>query len=170
MSKDAKSSRKNSGSRIRVRARLSEGVGKKKNKGRRLHLIEEEVHMEQQVYRIYAVLSAFEESKAACISDMLQKVSNRQYLHAIRMAEKFLLCGRVLIASIDDLEFQFATLSMKGMSHVQEAHALSQDSRALHTALARLGVWLSQDGHDALATGLACYLKILIQVALTGAL
>lgn len=60
------------------------------------------------------VLSAFEESSAACISDMLRQVSNGQYLEAIRMAEKFILHVEVLFATIDDLEYQFARLNLKG--------------------------------------------------------
>jgi hypothetical protein len=88
--------------------------------------------MEQQVYRIWTyvsssppdlnllnllsirVLSAFEESSAACISDMLRQVSNGAYLDAIRMAEKFILHVEVLFGTIDDLEFYFASLNMKG--------------------------------------------------------
>ena len=61
------------------------------------------------------VLSAFEESSAACISDMLRQVSNGQYLEAIRMAEKFILHVEVLFATIDDLEYQFARLNQKGV-------------------------------------------------------
>ncbi len=66
----------------------------------------------------FRVLSAFEESSAACISDMLRQVSNGQYLDAIRMAEKFILHVEVLFATIDDLEYQFARLNMKGRSRV----------------------------------------------------
>lgn len=60
------------------------------------------------------MLSAFEESSAACISDMLRQVSNGQYLEAIRMAEKFILHVEVLFATIDDLEYQFSRLNLKG--------------------------------------------------------
>lgn len=93
-------------------------------------LKDKQTRMEQQVYRIWtyvqlhyaltsllsipSVLSAFEESSAACISDMLRQVSNGQYLEAIRMAEKFILHVEVLFATIDDLEFSFARLNMKG--------------------------------------------------------
>ncbi|KAJ7890663.1 hypothetical protein B0H14DRAFT_2690252, partial [Mycena olivaceomarginata] len=84
-------------------------------------LKDKQVRMEQQVYRIWTVLSAFEESSAACISDMLRQVSNGQYLDAIRMAEKFILHVEVLFATIDDLEYHFYRLNMKGMSHVREA-------------------------------------------------
>jgi len=45
---------------------------------------------------------------------MLRQVSNGAYLDAIRMAEKFILHVEVLFGAIDDLEFHFASLSMKG--------------------------------------------------------
>lgn len=60
------------------------------------------------------MLSAFEESSAACISDMLRQVSNGQYLEAIRMAEKFILHVEVLFATIDDLETSFSRMSLRG--------------------------------------------------------
>ncbi|EDR14675.1 LIM domain-containing protein [Laccaria bicolor S238N-H82] len=138
-------------------------------------LKDKQVRMEQQVYRIWTVLSAFEESSAACISDMLRQVSNGQYLDAIRMAEKFILHVEVLFATIDDLEFHFALLSMKGMSHVREARMLCRKTVELFTLLShtqetgarRMG--MTQE-LLALVTGLAHYLKILIRIALTGAL
>jgi hypothetical protein len=64
---------------------------------------------------MFSVLSAFEESSAACISDMLRAVSSGQYLEAIRMAEKFILHVEILFAVIDDLEGQFAVRSAKGI-------------------------------------------------------
>ncbi|TFK32780.1 LIM domain-containing protein [Crucibulum laeve] len=138
-------------------------------------LKDKQIRMEQQVYRIWTVLSAFEESSAACISDMLRQVSNGQYLDAIRMAEKFILHVEVLFATIDDLEFHFARLNMKGMSHVREARMLCRKTVELFTLLSH-----TQETGDrrigmtqellALVTGLAHYLKILIRIALTGAL
>ncbi|EPQ56467.1 hypothetical protein GLOTRDRAFT_75157 [Gloeophyllum trabeum ATCC 11539] len=138
-------------------------------------LREKQVRMEQQVYRIWTVLSAFEESSAACISDMLRQVSNGQYLEAIRMAEKFILHVEVLFATIDDLEYWFASLSVKGMSHVREARMLCRKtvdllkllSHTQETGARRMG--MTQE-LLALVTGLAHYLKILIRIALTGAL
>ncbi|RDB23715.1 Rho-type GTPase-activating protein 1 [Hypsizygus marmoreus] len=138
-------------------------------------LKEKQVRMEQQVYRIWTVLSAFEESSAACISDMLRQVSNGQYLDAIRMAEKFILHVEVLFATIDDLEYHFARLNQKGMSHVREARMLCRKTVELFTLLShtqetgsrRMG--MTQE-LLALVTGLAHYLKILIRIALTGAL
>ena len=47
---------------------------------------------------------------------MLRQVSNGQYLDAIRMAEKFILHVEVLFASIDDLEYHFARLKLKGLT------------------------------------------------------
>lgn len=139
------------------------------------------------------VLSAFEESSAACISDMLRQVSNGQYLEAIRMAEKFILHVEVLFAAIDDLEYQFSQLNLKGwclnwpdlnmtcthtasgMSHVREARMLCRKTVDLFTLLShtqetgsrRIG--MTQE-LLALVTGLAHYLKILIRIALTAAL
>ncbi|KAH9893484.1 RhoGAP-domain-containing protein [Cubamyces lactineus] len=138
-------------------------------------LREKQIRMEQQVYRIWTVLSAFEESSAACISDMLRQVSNGQYLEAIRMAEKFILHVEVLFATIDDLEYHFTRLRLKGMSHVREARMLCRKTVDLFTLLShtqetgarRMG--MTQE-LLALVTGLAHYLKILIRIALTGAL
>ncbi|KAF8909401.1 hypothetical protein CPB84DRAFT_1516605 [Gymnopilus junonius] len=138
-------------------------------------LKDKQLRMEQQVYRIWTVLSAFEESSAACISDMLRQVSNGAYLDAIRMAEKFILHVEVLFGTIDDLEFHFASLNMKGMSHVREARMLCRKTVELFTLLShtqetgarRMG--MTQE-LLALVTGLAHYLKILIRIALTGAL
>ncbi|KAL4268903.1 RhoGAP-domain-containing protein [Pleurotus pulmonarius] len=138
-------------------------------------LKERQIRMEQQVYRIWTVLSAFEESSAACISDMLRQVSNGQYLDAIRMAEKFILHVEVLFATIDDLEYHFLRLNQKGMSHVREARMLCRKTVELFTLLShtqetgarRMG--MTQE-LLALVTGLAHYLKILIRIALTGAL
>ncbi|KAI9464264.1 hypothetical protein F5148DRAFT_187508 [Russula earlei] len=145
--------------------------------GRETHasLKEKQIRMEQQVYRIWTVLSAFEESSAACISDMLRHVSSGQYLEAIRMAEKFILHVEVLFATIDDLEWHFARLIIKGMSHVREARMLCRKTVDLFTLLShtqetgarRMG--MTQE-LLALVTGLAHYLKILIRIALTGAL
>ncbi|KAF8552183.1 hypothetical protein OG21DRAFT_1523925, partial [Imleria badia] len=134
-----------------------------------------QVRMEQLVYRIWTILSAFEESSAACISDMLRQVNNGQYLDAIRMAEKFILHVEVLFGTIDDLEYHCARLSLKGMSHVREARMLCRKTVDLFTLLShtqetgsrRIG--MTQE-LLALVTGLAHYLKILIRIALTGAL
>ncbi|KAG6336047.1 hypothetical protein ID866_3046 [Astraeus odoratus] len=138
-------------------------------------LKEKQARMEQLVYRIWTVLSAFEESSAACISDMLRQVSNGQYLDAIRMAEKFILHVEVLFGTIDDLEYHSSRLNLKGMSLVREARMLCRKTVDLFTLLSRTQetgsrrIGMTQE-LLALVTGIAHYLKILIRIALTGAL
>ena len=52
--------------------------------------------------------SAFEESSAACISDILRQVRDGQYLEAIRIAEKFILHIEVFFVMSIDLEAYFS--------------------------------------------------------------
>ncbi len=80
--------------------------------------------MEERVYRIWTVLSAFEESSAACISEMLRHVSSGRYLGGVRMAEKFILHVEILFSAIDDLEANFRKEEAKGISHIREARML----------------------------------------------
>jgi len=47
---------------------------------------------------------------------MLRHVSDSQYLEAIRNAENFILHVEVLFATIDDLEYIFTSLGIKGES------------------------------------------------------
>lgn len=128
--------------------------------------------MEQQVNSIWTILSSFEESSAACISDMLRHVSDGEYLDAVRDAERFILHVEVLFAAIDDLEFCFAIRNLKGMSHVREARVLCKKTVDLFTLLQQPNK--NQGGMTqellALVTGLAHYLKVLIRIALTAAL
>ncbi|KAG9017166.1 hypothetical protein FRB90_001518 [Tulasnella sp. 427] len=148
-------------------------------------LKETQIRMETLVFRIWTHLSAFEESSAACISDMLRHVSNGMYLDAIRMAEKFILHVEVLFAVIDELEAGFARAGAKGMSHVREARMLCRKTVDLFTLLSHTQDSSSSSSNPsqvqtqrmgmtqdllALVTGLAHYLKILIRIALTGAL
>lgn len=70
--------------------------------------------MEEQVYRIWTVLSAFEESSAACISEMLRHVSSGHYIEGVRMAEKFVLHVETLFSALDDLSVQFKRAGTKG--------------------------------------------------------
>ena len=65
---------------------------------------EEEEQMEERVYRIWSIVSAFEESAAACISDMLLHVSNGSYVEGIMVAKKFIWHVDVLFSAFDRLE------------------------------------------------------------------
>lgn len=135
-----------------------------------------QAEMEHQVTRVWTVLSAFEESSAACISDMLSKVSSAQYMEAVGMAEMFIFHVEVLFASIDQLEDHFASANVKGMSHVREAKLLCRTTVNFFSLLAHTHeteTWRSSGITEdllALVTRLAHYLKILIRIALTGAL
>lgn len=138
-------------------------------------LKQKQKQMEEQVYRIWTVLSAFEESSAACISEMLRHVSSGRYLGGVRMAERFILHVEILFSAIDDLEKAFKLQQVKGVSHIREARMLCKKvvnffsllSHTQETGAQRMGI--TQELLS-LVTGLAHYLKILIRIALTGAL
>ncbi|KIO25865.1 hypothetical protein M407DRAFT_24822 [Tulasnella calospora MUT 4182] len=147
-------------------------------------LKEKQTQMETLAYRIWTHLAAFEESSAACISDMLRHVSNGIYLDAIRMAEKFILHIEVLFAVIDELEAAFTRADAKGISHKREAQMLCRKIVDFFTLLSHTQDSSSSTNPSqvqsrrmgmtqellALVTGLAHYLKIIIRIALTGAL
>ncbi|GAA6058086.1 hypothetical protein JCM3770_001105 [Rhodotorula araucariae] len=132
-------------------------------------------HMEEQVYRIWTILSAFEESSAACISEMLRHVSSGHYMEGVGMAEKFVLHVETLFAAIDDLNAAFRAAGAKEMSHVREARMLCKKvvnffmllSHTHETGARKMSI--TQELLS-LVTGLAHYLKILIRIALTGSL
>ena len=78
---------------------------------------EEEEQMEEKVYKIWSVLSAFEESSAACISDMLLHVSNGSYVEGIVTARKFIWHVDILFRATDKLDFLMVSEGVKGTSH-----------------------------------------------------
>ncbi|GAA5899433.1 hypothetical protein JCM6882_009115 [Rhodosporidiobolus microsporus] len=131
--------------------------------------------MEEQVYRIWTILSAFEESSAACISEMLRHVSGGHYMEGVGMAEKFVLHVETLFAAIDDLNAAFRAAGAKEMAHVREARMLCKKvvnffmllSHTHETGARKMSI--TQELLS-LVTGLAHYLKILIRIALTGSL
>lgn len=75
---------------------------------------EEEEQMEEKVYRIWRVLSTFEESSAACISDMLLHVSNGAYVDGVMVAKKFIWHVDVLFSATDKLDYLMTSQGMKG--------------------------------------------------------
>ena len=79
---------------------------------------QEEEKMEDKVYRIWSVLSTFEESSAACISDMLLHVSNGAYVDGVLVAKKFIWHVDVLFQSADRLDSTMVKLDMKGKPHL----------------------------------------------------
>jgi hypothetical protein len=71
--------------------------------------------MEEKVYRIWSVLSTFEESSAACISDMLLHVSNGAYMDGVLVAKKFIWHVDILFRSADKLDTTMTRIGPKGM-------------------------------------------------------
>ncbi len=136
---------------------------------------QDEERMETKVYRIWSILSTFEESSAACISDMLLHVSNAAYVDGVLVARKFIWHVDILFGAIDKLADMIATSSLKELAYGREAKLLCKKIVAFFTLLSKtqgggvrkLGV--TQDLLS-LVTGLAHYLKLLIRIGLQGAL
>lgn len=80
----------------------------------RNHIREQEERMEDKVYRIWSILSTFEESSAACISDMLLHVSNGAYVDGVLVAKKFIWHVEVLFNATDGLAATIASEDVKG--------------------------------------------------------
>jgi hypothetical protein len=74
----------------------------------------EEEQMEDRTYRIWSVLSAFEETSAACISDMLLHVSNGAYMEGVLVAKKFIQHVDLLFSATDRLDVCMAAHGMHG--------------------------------------------------------
>lgn len=150
----------------------------------------EEERMEEKVYRIWSVLSTFEESSAACISDMLLHVSNGAYVDGVLVAKKFIWHVDILFTSADILDATVTKHLPKGTfphkTSYRHTHHLglqySRESKLLckkivaffsllsnsqDTGVKKLGV--TQELLS-LVTGLAHYLKLLIRLCLQGAL
>lgn len=79
---------------------------------------EAEERMEEKVYRIWSVLSSFEESSAACISDMLLHVSNGAYIDGVFVAEKFIWHVEILFGCADSLDARLSKVAPKGILHL----------------------------------------------------
>lgn len=82
---------------------------------RRTIVRDAEERMEEKVYRIWSVLSTFEESSAANISDMLLHVSNGAYVEGVFVAEKFIWHVEILFSSADNLDAELTQCSGEGM-------------------------------------------------------
>ncbi|KAL9130741.1 MAG: hypothetical protein Q9217_001137 [Psora testacea] len=135
----------------------------------------EEDQMEVKVYRIWSVLSTFEESSAACISDMLLHVSNGAYMESVMVAKKFIWHVDILFGAIDRLDNLIMSEGLKPLSYGREAKLLCKKivaffsllSKSQETGVRKLGV--TQELLS-LVTGLAHYLKLLIRISLQGTL
>lgn len=152
---------------------------------------DEEEIMEEKVYKIWSILSTFEESSAACISDMLLHVSNGAYIEGVLVAKRFITHVQVLFSATDKLAGYLKYQGMKGLCHTaseirkliivldlaygREAKLLCKKvvaffallSKTQEAGVQKLGV--TQELLS-LVTGLAHYLKLLIRIGLQGAL
>ncbi|KAI9316614.1 hypothetical protein BX666DRAFT_2136106 [Dichotomocladium elegans] len=136
-------------------------------------LLERQRDMEEKVYRIWTVLSAFEESSAVCISEMLLHVSNGAYVEGICLSERFLVHVEALFSAIDELDKIHQEYDQGDFKYTREAKMLCKKIINFFSLLSRsqemrkLGI--TQELLS-LVTGLAHYLKILIRIGLTTAL
>jgi hypothetical protein len=81
---------------------------------RRNNVKEREEGMEEKVYKIWSILQTFEESSAACISDMLLHVSNGAYVDGVVVAKRFIWHVDVLFTALDRLAAQMIEEGLKG--------------------------------------------------------
>ena len=162
------------------------------NEEKRNQVRSDEEQMEEKVYRIWSTLSTFEESSAACISDMLLHVSNGAYMESVMVAKKFIWHVDILFQATDKLDSTMVYQGVKrkflgcsvlvsdtkrhlALSYGREAKLLCKKIVAFFTLLTKtqetgvrkLGV--TQELLS-LVTGLAHYLKLLIRISLQGAL
>lgn len=153
---------------------------------------DEEERMEEKVYRIWSVLSTFEESSAACISDMLLHVSNGAHLEGIAVAKRFIWHVDILFQSADRLDGVMTRLDMSGKAFYADRSlrhltfcaglAYGREAKLLCKKVVSFFSLLSKAQDSAgrkpgvtqelltLVTGLAHYLKLLIRICLKGAL
>lgn len=74
----------------------------------------EEERVEEKVYRIWSVLSTFEECAAANISTMLLSVSNGAYADGVLTAKMFIWHVDLLFKSADKLDAVMIGAGVKG--------------------------------------------------------
>ncbi|KAJ3365627.1 hypothetical protein GGF32_008760 [Allomyces javanicus] len=153
----------------------------------------EQQRTEDMVARLLSVLGVFEESAAACISDMLLHVSNGRNLDGVNEAASFILHVEVLFRAIDWIQAQLADarapnpvihrkepkmlckrivafLSLLTKTHDSAAPTIaSSDAGSVVVAEPTRRLAMTQDLLN-IVTTLAHTLKALTRVALCGAL
>ncbi|KAF7982500.1 hypothetical protein HWV62_28092 [Athelia sp. TMB] len=129
----------------------------------------------KQVSRIRTVFSGFEESCAACTTEIIAMFTNGHYFGILDEAEKFALHLEVLLASIDDIQYRFQHLNTAAMNHVQESRILCQKSMKFFAILTRPkenAIYRKTNLEEllALAPGIQGSIKTAIRIALNGAI
>lgn len=128
-----------------------------------------------KVCRILNVLSAFEESSAECIQEMLIHFSNQSYQDGVIQAEKFICHIEALFAGLDGVEGDLGKYGDRlSMLSAKEPKQLTKKIVNFFTLLS-LGKESRQRKEATqqlitLVTSLARQLKALIRAALNGAL
>ncbi|KAJ9072239.1 Rho-type GTPase activating protein Rga1, variant 3 [Entomophthora muscae] len=139
----------------------------------------EELQREQnrsqvKAQHIWSILSAFEESSASCISEMLIQVSNANFKDGVRMAEKFTMHVEILFTAIDRIENHLHQ-HKDSLGYQQEPKLLCRKIIGFFSLLSHTKdhvknpIGITQDLLSQV-TGVAHYLKSLIRIALVGAL
>ncbi|KAI8868394.1 hypothetical protein GQ42DRAFT_125323, partial [Ramicandelaber brevisporus] len=140
----------------------------------RRHLISQE-----QIVQIWEVYSSYEETSAACISEMLLQVSLGNIREGLNMAERFIHHVDVLFNAIDELEVILGQQEdSTGLQHTRQPKILSKKVVSFFSTLAGIpDEGVAMDASAAitqelllLVTGLAHYLKTLLRIALLSAL
>ncbi|KAI9484416.1 hypothetical protein BDB00DRAFT_878897 [Zychaea mexicana] len=137
-------------------------------------LQEVQVLVEKKVNRIWTDLSAFEESSATCISDMLLHVAAGAYVEGLRMAAQFVTHLEVLFSALDWINMALVD-NGEVLQCISEPRAVCQQIirffhlLAYHDDMEQKDTCVTQELLS-LVTGMAQNLKTLIRIGLTEAL
>ncbi|KAI8144759.1 hypothetical protein BJV82DRAFT_58435 [Fennellomyces sp. T-0311] len=139
-------------------------------------LIEVQTLFETKANRIWTDVSAFEESSATCISDMLLHVAAGAYIEGLRMAGQFVTHLEVLFSALDCINTALrdngqvleCVTESKGVCNqiTRFFHLLAHDERIHYS---KTDACVTQELLS-LVTGMAQNLKTLIRIGLTEAL
>lgn len=136
--------------------------------------IEKQRLVEEKINRIWTILSAFEESSAECMTEILSYVSDNLYLNGIEQAGNFVCHVDVLFSGIDEIEAKLKKFNDRtGLQHTKEPKLLAKKIVNFFSLLTHKNSMSSQETTQeflSLVTTLAHTLKILIRFALKGAL
>ncbi|CAO3606935.1 unnamed protein product [Cunninghamella blakesleeana] len=138
-------------------------------------LLDHQLAVEEKVYRIWTVLTTFEDSSAACISEMLFHVSEGNYDEGTRKADFFIAHVEVLFCAIDELATNHMDILKVELNYDNEARMLCKKVTSFFSLLShsQVGGLKRIGGTEDLVssvTGLAQYLKVLIRLGLTTSL
>ncbi|ORX44124.1 hypothetical protein BCR36DRAFT_415163 [Piromyces finnis] len=133
--------------------------------------IEKQKIIEEKIGRIWSILSAFEESSAECMAEILSYVSENLYLDGIEQAGNFLCHVDVLFSGIDEIEYKLSKFNDNtGLQHTKEPKNLARKIIALFSLLKPNPKQDTSQEIVEIGNDISKIIKILIQSALKGAL